>query len=279
MGKYFDAIKQRISVRSYTEKKVETELIEELAEVTMKHSNAGPFGTKVRFNFINLEPLNRTELRSLGTYGMIRGAHLYILGVASDETGAMEDLGYCLEKIILHATLMGLGTCWLGGTFRRAAFASKMNLDENELLPAITPVGYPARAVSVTDRMIRFGAGSKRRKPWSEIFFRSDGITPLAESDAAGYKDAFEAVRIGPSASNKQPWRLIMDEAGRIQLYLKENKVYNRLMGKIRIQLIDMGIAMSHFELVAGEHGLPGSWVAAGNAPHISGLQHIATWS
>jgi hypothetical protein len=214
----------------------------------------------------------------MGTYGVIKGARLYILGAVSGGKGAMEDLGYCLEKIILGATALGLGTCWLGGTFKRGSFAARMELAGDELLPAITPVGYPAVEKSVTERMMRFGAGSNRRKSWPELFFKSDGITALTESECGLFSDAYEAVRIGPSASNKQPWRLILDQQGATHLYLKENKIYNRMMGKVRLQLVDMGIALCHFEVVARELKLPGSWNTGVEGPRIPGLQHIACW-
>ncbi|MCJ7805920.1 MAG: nitroreductase, partial [Clostridia bacterium] len=67
-------------------------------------------------------------------------------------------------------------------------------------------------------------------------------------------------------------------DSGVFHLYLKENAIYNRLLGKIRIQYIDMGIAMCHFEMVAREQGLPGSWTVNRPALDLSGLQYIATW-
>lgn len=271
----FEAIKQRISVRSYSEKPVETELRKELENYYL-NLESGPFGATVRFDMLDLQPLDNNELRRLGTYGMIKGANLYILGAVQDEPGALEDLGYNMEKVILKATYLGLGTCWLGGTFRRSAFASKMNLAENELLPAITPVGYDARDISVADKIARFTAGSKKRKPWDQLFFQGDGSTPLLKEDAGQYADALEAVRMGPSASNRQPWRIVQEKEGLYHLFLQENKLYNRLLGKIRIQNIDMGIAMCHFEMVAREQGLKGRWVV--DDRKASGRKYIASW-
>lgn len=278
MEKGLDAIKQRISVRSYSDRAVEADVRLKLEELCERYTHAGPSGAQVRFRLFDLETLINSEMRRLGTYGVIKGAHLYILGAVRNEKGAMLDLGYCLEKIILEATILGLGTCWLGGTFKRSSFAARMDLAENELLPAITPIGYPSREMSATEKMMRFGAGSNRRKPWSELFFSAAGLTPLAEDQAGAYREVYEAVRMGPSASNKQPWRLVMDQQGITHLYLKENKLYNRLMGKVRLQLIDMGIAMCHFEVAAQGLGLPGDWILREDGPQMSGLQHIASW-
>jgi nitroreductase len=278
MEKGLEAIRQRISVRSYAERPVEPELRKQLEELCLNQKDAGPFGAAVRFKLLDLEPLNSSDLRKMGTYGIIKGARHYILGAVRNKEGSMADLGYCLEKIILEATALGLGTCWMGGTFKRSAFAAQMELAEDELLPAITPVGYPAVEKSTTERVMRFGAGSNRRKPWSELFFKSDGITALSESECGTFREAYEAVRMGPSASNKQPWRLVLDQQGATHLYLKENKIYNRMMGKVRLQLIDMGIAMCHFEVAARELSLPGAWHPGSDGPRIAGLQHIACW-
>ena len=273
----FDTIKERISVRSYREKSVEAELRKELEDYYL-NLGSGPFNAAVRFDMLDLEPLDKNELRRFGTYGMIKGANLYILGAVKDEPGALEDLGYCMEKIILKATSLGLGTCWLGGTFRRSAFASKVNLAENELLPAVTPVGYALEEVSTADKITRYTAGSNKRKPWDQLFSQADGNMPLPKEDAGQFADALEAVRMGPSASNRQPWRIVQEKEGIYHLFLQENKLYNRLLGKIRIQNIDMGIAMCHFEMVAREKGLKGNWVVDKYTGRDSGRKYIASW-
>jgi len=53
----------------------------------------------------------------------------------------------------------------------------------------------------------------------------------------------------------------------------------NRYLSNIKVQEIDMGIAMCHFDLVARERGLPGRWVKSFADPEISGLQYVATWN
>ncbi len=147
------------------------------------------------------------------------------------------------------------------------------------ILPAITPVGHPADETSPADLLTRIAAKSKKRKPRSEFFFGPGGKTPLTENEAWPYRDPLEAVRLGPSASNRQPWRIVKDEAGKFHLYLQENKIYNRILGKVRLQNLDMGIAMCHFALVAREQNLPGSWQVEPGAPALPCLQYIATWS
>ena len=68
-------------------------------------------------------------------------------------------------------------------------------------------------------------------------------------------------VRQGPSASNKQPWR-ILKSADRFHLYLQRTRGYRNVFTRMAqvddMQRIDMGIAMCHFELTARELGLSG---------------------
>ncbi len=272
-----ETVQKRYSVRAYDQRPVSEEIRERLRQLFQEHAG-GPCGTTVRFELLDLNSVSPQEFKRLGTYGMIRGARLYILGAVKDIRGSQVDLGYCLEKIILEATAMGLGTCWLGGTFRRSSFARRMKLARGELLPAITPVGYPAESTTMQDTLVRTGARSSRRKPWPELFFAAGGKTPLKEVKAGDYRNALEAVRLGPSASNRQPWRIVKDRNGRYRLYLKENRLYNRALGKIRLQYLDMGIAMSHFELAAREQGIDGRWDPHAPALHLAGLEHIALW-
>lgn len=272
-----EKVRQRRSVRSYDGREVGEEVTERLRYFFTEYG-AGPFGTAVRFELLDLCSVSHRELRSLGTYGMIRGASLFILGAVRDIPGAQVDLGYCLEKVILEATAMGLGSCWMGGTFRRGSFARWMRLADDELLPVITPLGYPAENKTVQDRLVHTGSRSRRRKPWHELFFAGGGQRALTEDEAGNYRNALEAVRLGPSALNRQPWRIIRDREGRYRLYLKEERLYNRALGRIRLQHLDMGIAMSHFELAAREQGMKGWWDPSAPARHLGGLEHIALW-
>jgi len=86
-------------------------------------------------------------------------------------------------------------------------------------------------------------------------------------------------VRIAPSASNQQPWRIIRDKSGKnFHFYLKRTKGYNKLFQGISLQNIDMGIAMCHFELTAKEAGLKGNWNIENNGPATEGLEYIVSW-
>ena len=66
-------------------------------------------------------------------------------------------------------------------------------------------------------------------------------------------------MRLAPSASNKQPWRIV--RLGDVfHFFLARDRAYGSLMPFADLQRIDMGIAMCHFQLAARELGLPGKW-------------------
>jgi len=233
----------------------------------------------VRFQIIDLAAREQDEIKTLGTYGFIKGASVFIVGAVAKGDWAMEDYGYCMEKNILAATHLGLGTCWLGGTFNRSASASKIGKRDDEVVPAITPVGYPGERRAIMDRAVRFIAKSHSRKAWEELFFHGDIRNPLDRGLARAYALPLECVRIGPSASNRQPWRVVKErDENFFHFYLRRTPGYGKIFPDVRLQDIDMGIAMCHFEVAAREMDLKGSWQKIPGPPPQRGLEYIVSW-
>ena len=277
MGSMIEAINRRVSVRTYADRPLEQDTKERLQGL-LQEEGPGPLGHAVRFVLVDLSEQDRKEVRHLGTYGVIRGAGLYVAGILGDTRGDMVDLGYCLEKLILRMTLLGLGTCWMGGTFNRAGFAHRIGLSGDEVIPAITPVGYAAHRKSIVDATFRRMVGADNRKPWSLLFFAGDAKAPLTREAAGPYATPLDCVRLAPSASNRQPWRIIKDsDAGTFHFFLKRTPGLGRVMKAADLQLVDIGIAMSHFELASAESGLSGTWTAQN--PKAQGWEYVMTWA
>jgi hypothetical protein len=197
---------------------------------------------------------------------------------------ALEDYGYLMERIILFATDLDLGTCWMGGTFNKSNFARKIAADDDELVPAVTPIGCITENRGMRDRLIRLGAGSKKRLPREILFFHGSFDTPLSETDAGNYAVPLEMVRLGPSASNKQPWRIVKEKGRPVfHLFLQRTRGYDKNSERFQtadLQRLDMGIAMCHLELTAKELNLEGKWEKSG-PPAIQlpeRTHYIATW-
>ncbi len=262
-----ELVKARFSCRTYLERPLEPEVRQHLADFAAS-TKSGPLGTQARFELVAASAIDRQALKGLGTYGFIQGATGFIIGATKDAENGLEDFGFLMECIILFATDLGLGTCWLGGSFTKSSFAAKIRASNAELVPAVAAVGYSASHRSVVDRITRFIASSHRRFPWEQIFFDGDFGVPLLREAAGDYEAPLEMVRLGPSAYNRQPWR-ILKRADAWHFYLQRPKGYRERRasriswGVADMQRLDMGIAMCHFELSAKELGLEGKWVVA----------------
>jgi nitroreductase len=272
-----ETIKVRRSCRTYDARPLDRDCVPEWTAF-LESNTEGPFGGGIRFRLLEFDRMEADALRTLGTYGVIRGARQFIIGAVGMRPKAMEDFGYCMEKNVLKATATGLGTCWLGGTFRRSGFARQMNLQEGEVLPAVTPLGFPGDRRSLTDRFFRFSAGSDKRMPWGGLFFDRAVDTPLAQEAAGRFATPLECVRLAPSASNRQPWRIVREGAD-YHLYLSKTPGYGKFSPDIRMQNIDMGIAMCHFALASKELGINGAWRLDASRMGMGGWEYIATWT
>jgi hypothetical protein len=257
-----EIIERRFSCRTYLDVPIEAEKRQRLEEF-LSACQTGPLGTATRFELVVATEEDRRALRGLGTYGLIRGATGFVLGAVSEGEKNLEDFGYLMEQIVLQATDLGLGTCWLGGIFARSRFAERMALGDGELMPAVVCVGYMSDDRGLVDRLIRRGAGSDKRLPWERLFFDRQFGVPISRQAAGAYAVPLEMVRLGPSASNRQPWRIVKD-GDAWHFYLRRTLGYyegGRLFLRVAdLQRVDVGIAMCHFALTADELGLRGAW-------------------
>jgi nitroreductase len=280
-----DTIRERYSVRFYQKEPIAEETRTALL-ARLKALRSGPLGSSTRFELAAATDQERASLRGLGTYGFIKDASGFILGAVEVGEHALEDYGYMMERAILEATALGLGTCWLGGSFTQSSFARKMSKRDNEIMPAVAATGYAAPEGREKD-LLRRGARADRRQPWERLFFDGSFGKPLASADpVSGYAQALEMVRIAPSASNKQPWRVVREDS-RWHFYCQRTPGYGKgswvftLLRLADLQRLDVGIAMCHFELTADELGLNGAWRVAdpGLRPIDERTLYIATWA
>ena len=253
-----DLVKKRYSCRSFDGRGLEAEMLEALERFPA--SLKLPFASRLRFGVIDREKVRAEHLFSTGSYGMIKGVRFYLTAlVARDAPRPWEDTGFALEAAVLLATSLGVGSCWIGGIFDRRNFGKALAMGENETLPAVVAVGRPALRPSLRDRLVRWSAKGDLRKDAGVLFFDGGWGTPLAPAASGAWDGVLEGVRLAPSASNKQPWRVVR-LGGAWHFFLARDKAYSAMMPLADLQRIDMGIAMCHFQLAAAEAGLEGAW-------------------
>ncbi|WP_422485830.1 nitroreductase family protein [Gudongella sp. DL1XJH-153] len=247
-----DAVRKRYSVRNYSDREIGLDTRKEIEEFIGTLDN--PFGNNIDFHFLDGDEMKGQQ--KLGTYGVIKGAKQYIGTTIKLDDMALLALGYEFEALVLYLAHMDIGTCWLGGTFDRKGFAEAMNVKEGELFPVITPYGYAAEKKHIKEKAMRKVINADKRKSWKELFFSDDFNTPLKEEDAGELAFPLEMVRQGPSASNKQPWRIVLSDKD-AHFYEDREPGYSDRF-PYDIQRVDMGIAAAHFDLAAKEKGITG---------------------
>jgi len=269
---FIDLIKRRTSSRTYESKDIESETLQKLKNFIADINKE--INTKARFMVINNDNNNKGS-KKLGTYGVISGADSFIIGILDKNDNNAFEFGYFFEKIILYATDLGLQTCWLGGTFYKEEFAQSTDITENEFIPIVSPVGYKKGKARIVETAMRAAAGSNQRKPWNELFFDKDIQNPLSEKEAGPYAVLLEMVRLGPSASNKQPWRIIKNN-NEFHFFISRTKGYG--LASYDMQLNDIGIAKCHFDFSAKELGLKGQWQKLDNIKTPEDCEYVTTW-
>ena len=239
---WYAAIFERRSRRTFSSKPVESEKLERLQAVCRDFR---PFpGARSELVLGSPEPVFKGLV---GRYGRVNGAPHYIAFIGNmDAPQAQEATGYMGEGIILEATALGLGTCWVGGFFRPDAVRRDLTLSQNERVLSITPVGYPVDQEDFSERLLEGLAGSRRRKPLTDL---------VLEGSSTGWTGkAIEAARLAPSARNRQPWRFRVQDK-----YIVISEDGKPSFSSISRRL-DCGIAMLHLELGARAAGKRGGW-------------------
>lgn len=268
MSNFLDLAKTRRSVRAFDGNDVKAEVLDELKSYAEEITN--PYGKKVRFVFLDAAKNNLSS-------PVLTGEKQYVSAVMTKEEHGDEAYGYSFQKLLMKAHELGLGTVWIGGTMPREKFESASGLKEGEIMPCVSPLGVSAKKMSIKETLMRKGVKADWRMKFEELFFVEGFDKPLDERYAKehGLYDALEAVRLAPSAVNKQPWRVVID-GNKAHFYEKHDKGY--ITPDYDLQRIDIGIAMYNFEAqLICEGRNPGVKVETPAITVPEGMDYIAT--
>ncbi|MFW6134409.1 MAG: nitroreductase family protein [Elusimicrobiota bacterium] len=177
---------KRYSCRKFEDKKVEREKINECikaARVAPSACNAQPWKFvvadepeikertakaattgKYKFSrFIKRAPVIIAAVADKGSFmskagSLVRNTRFYLL-----------DMGIVCEHIVLQATELGLGTCYVGW-FNEKGVKKVLNIPKKMEIPLLICMGYPQKSYKDKDP-IRRRAESEQRKPLDNILF------------------------------------------------------------------------------------------------------------
>ncbi|MCL2317507.1 MAG: nitroreductase family protein [Methanomassiliicoccaceae archaeon] len=231
----YNAVWRRRSVRKYNEKKIEPEKIEALKSAISSLNEES--GLTIEF-FENSEAFN--SFKTVGFKG-VRSV-IAVKGKTSDPD-LFEKCGYYGEKLLLKATALGLGTCWVAMGFSR----NGLNIKADEEIACAVPIGYGAEEIVYPQGI----PDAPHRKTISISEFL-DGKTDVPD----WVKTAVKSVQFAPTARNSQKTRFRFTD-GQVTADIPSSKV--GIFDKLN--MIDLGITKLHFELAAGgkfSYGSPG---------------------
>lgn len=259
------AMRVRKSDRTYTDKAVDKGLLNELIEI---------FNKSKRLNDIPLKlvPFPGKEVEKamtgiIGSYGAIKNAPLWLIGVSKVAENYQENFGFALEQFILECTQRGIGTCWVGGFFKMSILDKKVKKEEDENIVCISPFGYAAQR-RLGEKAMRSIGRLNVRKPMEERVFLKQWGNPADDflKTNPDLYQVFDLARWAPSASNKQPCHYIYDD-DKIVILLDQSlqRKWPEFIKKDRaedlnFQRVDAGIGMAHIYLAANYLGFKGSW-------------------
>jgi nitroreductase len=263
--KIIETIQKRRSVRTYTGEPLSEEHVAQIKQYISQLQ--APFDVKARIELIHIHA-NEKPIK-LGTYGWVKGACDYLALIFESAPFAETAAAYIFEQAILYCTYLGLGTCWLGGSFNRGDFKKQIKLRSDEKLRIVSPVGYTSDKKRFLEKyIVNAEKNHTSRKPFSELFFDTDFNTSLTETKAGSFYTPLEMVRLAPSANNKQEWRVLFTD-NTLHFYKKPYLSFDS---------IDMGIALCHFELTCRGLGIEGKYKVLEDFPKNDKLNYVISW-
>lgn len=218
------AIEERHSVRSYSDKPIENDAAERLERV-IRRCNAE---ADLHFQLCLESP--EAFASRLANYGMFDGVRNYVALVGRKGRKLEENVGFYGELVALEAQMAGLNTCWVAMTYRKRALAA--HVGEDEACPCVLAVGYGRNQ------------GSAHKAKPVEKLFRSD-VDPAPD----WFMAAMGAARLAPTAMNQQRFLITLQD-GIVRA--------EALFGPC--SRIDLGIVKRHFEIGAQSTRPDWSW-------------------
>jgi len=147
---FYEVIKKRRSVRSFSEKIPPLEVVEKIIDTArLAPTWANMQGVEY---IIVREPDKVNQIwQAIGQGDKFRSAPMFIVGIISERGSGknpksgigyfMVDFGICFDHLILAATAEGLATCWMG-MFDEKKIKEILEIPKKFRVISFTPLGY-----------------------------------------------------------------------------------------------------------------------------------------
>jgi hypothetical protein len=204
----FDLMRVRRSCRSFQTRSLTDADYKELMESVCEHSSEALIGaSSIRLEYISA---------SLTVWPTVNATE-FLVAIAPKKYNrlAVIDVGRTLQKIVMDATRMGLGTCWIGPGADHASImrnlGNRFDPDKDHII-CVCAIGYKSRYIPMFLRI--FNAQFNRRLPLTELFYSDSSFEkPLKVSidpfDRFGR--TYEVCQWAPSSYNGQTTRCVAE--------------------------------------------------------------------
>lgn len=177
-----EAIRLRRSVRAYLPHPIPRETLLEILEA----GRLAPSASNIQpWHFVVVtDPERRKMIADTGRWaGFIREAPIVIVGCGDPEASPkwyMVDVAIAMQNMVLAATSLGVGTCWVG-SFDEEKVKKILKIPRKLRIVALLAMGYPRRKPDLTAIGLHL---VRRRKKLKDIVsleeygvqFKQDGL-------------------------------------------------------------------------------------------------------
>lgn len=212
---FTEIIKQRHSVRQYTDAAIEKEKREALDALAEKINGKAGLHIQIFYD----EPTCFNSFKA--HYGKFSGVRNYIALVGKKSSGLDKQLGYYGEQLAIKAQELGLNTCWVALTHGK----SNAKIEKGEKQVCLISLGYG----------VNQGIAHKS-KPINEVCNYSEDMPEW-------FLKGVEAALLAPTAMNQQKFFIELMPDGNVRAR----------GGKGFYTKLDLGIVKYHFEAASGK--------------------------
>jgi nitroreductase len=209
-----ELMKQRHSVRQFTDRPLEESAVQQLQEaITAVNQKSG-----LHIQLVTDEP----EAFQAGKahYGSFKGCRNYL--VMAGPPGRDEAIGYYGEQLVLKAQSLGINSCWVALTYKKSRTREELKPGEKRYM------------------VIALGYGETQGTPHKSR--RIEDVSDWKEGDPEWYRKGIEAALLAPTAVNQQKFH-----------FTRQGEQVTARAGLGFYAATDLGIVKYHFELGSGK--------------------------
>lgn len=269
MKNIVETIKKRHSTRVFKTIPINTSEKEQLKNHIDSNCN-GIFGEQINISLV--EKIPEKDGRMKLNYGLIKNHSTYLLGKIENNSFARVNYGYVMEKLVIKATELGLESCWIG--YFDHNYFSEFSIENDKQIPALVIVGKAEKHPTVTERLMSSFVRANHRNEWRQLFYNEE-MQELNPEEISTFVAPLEMLRLAPSAGNLQPWRVVFDRKKQIFHFYKV--IRSEKYEAAGLHDIDLGIAISHFDLITKSKPLKGEWLRLDNIHNLN-WNYVLSW-